>query len=74
MIAASVGESAILNGVRGQTPSDVDALVDAILSITRLVTDFPEIVEMDLNPVRVLARDQGCYTLDARMVLGAPGD
>lgn len=59
----------ILEGVRGQTASDIDALVDAILSITRLVTDFPEIAEMDLNPVRVLARGQGCFTLDARMRL-----
>ncbi len=59
----------ILEGIRGQTPSDIDALVDAILSITRLVTDFPEIAEMDLNPVRVLARGQGCQTLDARMCL-----
>ena len=64
----------ILEGVRGQTPSDVDALVDAILSITRLVTDFPEIEEMDLNPVRVFARGQGCSTLDARMVIGRAED
>jgi len=59
----------ILQGVRGQSPADVDSLVDCVLSITRLVTDFPEITEMDLNPVRLLAQGKGCFTLDARMII-----
>ena len=57
----------ILQGVRGQALADVEALVSCLLSITRLVTDFPEITEMDLNPVRVLDRGKGCHTLDARI-------
>jgi acetyltransferase len=59
----------VLEGVRGQEASDVDALSDAILAVARLVTDFPEIAELDLNPIRVLARGSGCLALDARMSL-----
>ena len=40
--------------------------------VTRLVSDFPEIREIDLNPVRVRAAGQGCLALDARMLLGVP--
>ena len=60
----------VLEGVRGQERSDIDALVEAILAVTRLVTDFPEITEIDLNPIRVLAAGSGCLALDARMSLG----
>jgi len=63
----------ILEGVRDQAPSDVEALVEAIRSVTRLVTDFPEIAELDLNPVRVGDVGDGCLALDARIVL-APED
>jgi acetyltransferase len=62
----------VLEGVRGQEASDVDALVDAVLGVTRLVTDFPEIVELDLNPVRVMGTGKGCLALDARMTLAPP--
>jgi acetyltransferase len=37
--------------------------------VTRLVTDFPEIVELDLNPVRVHEAGKGCRALDARIRL-----
>jgi len=57
----------ILAGARGQEPADVDALVDAVASVARLVTDFPEIAELDLNPLRALPAGQGCLALDARM-------
>ncbi|MCB2224968.1 MAG: acetate--CoA ligase family protein [Actinobacteria bacterium] len=62
----------VLKGVRGQEASDVDALVEVILAIARLVTDFPEIAELDLNPIRVMAAGHGCRALDARMSL-VPG-
>jgi acetyltransferase len=62
----------ILEGRRGQAPADLGALVEVIRSMNRLVSDFPEIAEMDLNPVRVLEAGAGCRALDARMHLGAP--
>jgi len=43
-----------------------------ILGVARLVTDFPEIIELDLNPVRVMGTGKGCLALDARMTLAPP--
>jgi acyl-CoA synthetase (NDP forming) len=57
----------MLAGIRGEPPADVDALVDTILAVCRLVSDVPEITELDLNPVRVLDAGKGCQVLDARM-------
>ena len=62
----------LLEGVRGQAPADVPALVEVVGAVTRLVTDFPEIREIDLNPVRVMDAGEGCLALDARMLLGLP--
>lgn len=57
----------ILKGVRGERPSDIDALVDVIVRISKLSLDFDEIVEMDLNPVFVY--EKGCCVVDAKVVL-----
>lgn len=62
----------VLRGVRGEAPADVAALVEVIGAVARLVTDFPEIREIDLNPVRVMTEGAGCVALDARMALGPP--
>jgi acetyl coenzyme A synthetase (ADP forming)-like protein len=59
----------LLRGVRGEKPSDLDAIVDAILRISQLVTDFPEIVEMDINPLMVLEAGSGAIAVDSRFVL-----
>jgi acetyltransferase len=58
----------ILNGVRGAPPVDKDALVDLMLNISSLCMAFPEISELDLNPV--LAYPSGLSVLDARILLG----
>src|SRR5213080_5107987 len=41
----------MLKGVRGGDPVNRDAIADIIVNVSRLITDFPEISEMDLNPV-----------------------
>ena len=56
----------LLRGVRGEQPADIECLIDAILKLSQLVTDFPEIQEMDINPLRVRAEGQGCIAIDAR--------
>lgn len=45
----------MLRGVRGSEPANVDALADMIVRVSRLVSDFPEIGELDLNPVFALS-------------------
>ena len=57
----------ILEGVRGAQPTDKDALVRLILGISSLCVAFPEIAELDLNPV--LAYPKGVGILDARILL-----
>ncbi len=59
----------LLAGVRGQAPSDLDATIDAILRISQLVTDFPEIAELDINPLLVRDAGQGAVAVDMRLIL-----
>jgi acyl-CoA synthetase (NDP forming) len=56
----------LLSGARGRAASDVDALVDLLLAVSRMMTEHPEIEELDLNPVRLYA--DGLLALDARIV------
>jgi acyl-CoA synthetase (NDP forming) len=60
---------ALLEGVRGEPPADHEAMVDALLRISRLVTDFPEIVELDITPLMVFDEGRGAMALDMRLVL-----
>ncbi len=59
----------LLDGVRGRPPADREAMADTLLRINQMVTDFPEIVEMDINPLMVYQRGQGAMALDMRLVL-----
>jgi 4-hydroxybutyrate---CoA ligase (ADP-forming) len=60
----------ILKGIRGQPPSDIKALVDCLLRLSQLVTDFPEITEFDMNPLLVLEEGKGACAVDVRIGLG----
>jgi len=61
--------AAILRGLRGDKPSDMEAVAEVLLRISQLLTDFPEIQEIDLNPLRVFAVPEGCLALDGRVIL-----
>jgi acyl-CoA synthetase (NDP forming) len=63
----SIKGGQLLQGFRGAPPADTDALVSIIDAVSRLVTDLPEIDELDLNPV--LARADGAVALDVRITL-----
>ncbi len=64
----------ILKGVRGEKKSDINALIDAISKLSQLVTDFPEIIEMDINPLMVLPEGEGVVAVDVRMGIGSRGE
>ncbi|MEN6478652.1 MAG: acetate--CoA ligase alpha subunit [Anaerolineales bacterium] len=68
-MVANIRTNKLLTGVRGQAPSDLDAIVDTILRVSQLVTDFPEIAELDINPVLVRAAGQGAVAVDMRLIL-----
>jgi acyl-CoA synthetase (NDP forming) len=59
----------ILLGARGHRRSDIQAVVDALLRLSQLLSDFPEIQEIDINPLRVFHENEGCCALDARLHL-----
>lgn len=59
----------LLQGVRGEQTADLEAVEDIVLRVSQLVSDFPEIVEMDINPLVVYNRGEGVIVLDARIIL-----
>jgi len=59
----------ILKGTRGKSPRDMESIVDALLRLGRLAVDFPQIEELDINPLFVLDEGKGCILGDARMIL-----
>ncbi len=59
----------LLNGWRGGEKYDLDAITNTILRISYLVTDFPQIQEIEINPLRVYTNGKGAQGLDCRMIL-----
>ena len=60
----------LLDGFRGASRKDVDALVDVVVRIASMAEHHPAIVEMDCNPVMVMTR--GAVVVDARVRVRAP--
>ncbi|WP_316749508.1 acetate--CoA ligase family protein [Streptomyces herbicida] len=68
MIAELRGR-ALLDGVRGRPPADVDGLVEVVLRVQRMALELGgELAELDINPLMVLDRGQGAVALDALAV------
>ncbi|MDP2156076.1 MAG: acetate--CoA ligase family protein, partial [Nitrospirota bacterium] len=57
----------LLQGVRSEPPADLDAIVQSIVRLSILATDFPEIHELDINPLVVF--ENGAVALDSRIIL-----
>ena len=62
----------ILRGVRGAPPCDVDSIKDCILRLSQMVTEHPEIAELDINPLIVYPEGEGCVVADSRVLLKKP--
>lgn len=58
----------LLGGMRGAPPADVDAAVDAVLAVGRLMQSLPEVTEIDVNPLMIHAEGHGATALDALIV------
>lgn len=50
----------LLSGYRGEKPSDIDALINIILKVSKLACDFVEIEEFEINPLMVFEEGKGC--------------
>ena len=59
----------ILEGVRGESPRDVDALIKIMLAISKMVDENPEIIELDCNPAFVYEKGKGAVVVDARILI-----
>jgi len=57
----------LLKGIRGEEPSDLQNLKETILKISQLVTDFPQIAELDINPYKLF--NKGGMAIDARITV-----
>ena len=57
----------LLNGYRNLPPADIDTIINILLCTSKLVTDYQEIKELDLNPIMVYTK--GAKTVDARIIL-----
>jgi 4-hydroxybutyryl-CoA synthetase (ADP-forming) len=66
---SSIKTKKILEGVRGEKPSDIKKLSECIQRLSQLVSDFNEIKELDMNPVLVMEKNNGCKVLDVRIGL-----
>ncbi len=66
---SSIKTKKILEGVRGEKPSDIKKLSECIQRLSQLVSDFNEIKELDMNPVLVMEKNKGCKVLDVRIGL-----
>ncbi|MGV8025034.1 MAG: acetate--CoA ligase family protein [Anaerolineaceae bacterium] len=58
----------ILAGLRG-IPYDIEAVISIVKAISQISMDFPEIREIEINPLKVLPEGQGAVALDSRMIL-----
>jgi acetyl coenzyme A synthetase (ADP forming)-like protein len=66
----SIEAKDVLKGVRGEPPVNREALALILSHVGALVSDFPEITELDLNPV--FATPKGATVADVRIVIGEP--
>ncbi len=65
---AQVKAARILDGLRGEAPVNKAALVDLLLRISAIITQYPEIESLDLNPV--IVHSDGYEVVDARIIVG----
>jgi 4-hydroxybutyryl-CoA synthetase (ADP-forming) len=66
---SSIKTNKLLQGVRGEKPSDIKKLSECLQRISQLVSDFNEIKELDMNPVLVFEKGKGCKVVDVRIGL-----
>jgi acyl-CoA synthetase (NDP forming) len=64
----------VLQGIRGNPPSDLEAIKACILRVSTLVANHPEISELDINPLIVYPEGKGAVVADCRIMLRSTGD
>jgi acetyltransferase len=57
----------ILKGIRGEKPVAFETITETLLRLSQLAHDFPEIVELDINPFMTFTESDRCKAVDARI-------
>jgi acetyl coenzyme A synthetase (ADP forming)-like protein len=65
----SIKMAKIFDGFRGAPPADKNAIQDLLLRLSAMVEDISQIAELDFNPVKVMPEGEGCWVVDARVML-----
>jgi acetyltransferase len=61
----------LLQGFRGRPKADLEAVVDILLKLSQLTTDFEtRITEVDINPLVIFPEGEGCIVIDSSVILG----
>ena len=68
-MVSSIKMASLFEGFRGAPPSDTRSVQDLLLRLSAMVEDIPQIAELDFNPVKVMARGEGYWVVDARISL-----
>jgi len=66
---AETKSSAILQGIRGKKPGDMEKILECILRLSQLGINHPEIKELDINPLIVREKGKGAFVADARIMI-----
>jgi len=67
MIYETKAAGTLLRGVRGEPPADINSIIDMILRVSQLVTEFPEILELDINPLFAYNDGEGASAIDVKI-------
>ena len=67
----SIRAAKVFESFRGQPPSDIEAIAECLERLSQLIVDFPEISELDINPLIVHAEGKGARVADVRIALAA---
>ena len=59
----------LLEGVRGEEPIDIELIEEHLLKLSQLISDFPEIEQLDINPLLVFEKGKKCCVVDAKIIL-----
>ena len=65
----SIRGASILQGIRGEKPCDTETVADLLVRLSHMLIDFPQIQEIDINPVLVFAEGEGAQAVDARIIV-----
>jgi acetyltransferase len=59
-----------MEGYRNIPPADRAALIDALLRLSKLAIDYPQLAEIEINPFTVLRSGEGAFAIDVRVRMG----